>query len=124
MTPGAQRLLIVGSNPRNQELLAAFIGRLGYEVLRADTLAELDGVLDDPQSVRFTLVDITGFDQGVWDRCARLHALDIPLLVISPRQSSAVRQLSFAHGARTVLEKPLAMRELADTIHGFMREGA
>jgi DNA-binding response OmpR family regulator len=42
--------------------------------------------------------------------------------VISPKQSAAVRKLSFAHGAQTVLEKPLAMRELADAIHSLMQD--
>jgi DNA-binding response OmpR family regulator len=121
MTADVKKLLVVGSNPRNQELLSEFIERLGYGVIRADTLGAVDQVLDDRRNVRFALVDITGFDPSVWERCARLHSLDIPLLVISPKQSNAVRKMGFSHGARTVLEKPLVMRELADTIHGFMQ---
>lgn len=116
-----KKLLIVGSNARNQELLSDFIGRLGYEAVRADTLEILDTILDSHLPVRFALVDITGFDQKIWDRCARLHGLDIPLLLISSKQSIAVRKLAIAHGAQTVMEKPLIMRELADTIHGFMQ---
>ncbi len=115
------RLLIVGSNARNQDLLAAFIHRLGYAILRADTLAMLTQLLDDAQPLRFALVDITGFDATIWECCARLHARDIPLLIISPRQSAAMRQLAFAHGAQTIMEKPLVMRELADAIRGFMQ---
>jgi len=121
MTASSKKLLIVGSNFRNQELLSEFIERLGYGVTRVDDLAAMDQVLDDHQNIRFALVDITGFDQNVWERCVRLHSLDIPLLVISPKQSLAVRKMGFSHGARTILEKPLVMRELADTIHGFMR---
>ncbi|HHY58951.1 MAG TPA: response regulator [Chloroflexi bacterium] len=115
------RLLIVGSNARNQDLLAAFIHRLGYAILRADTLAMLTQLLDDAQPLRFALVDITGFDAAIWECCARLHARDIPLLIISPRQSAAMRQLAFTHGAQTIMEKPLVMRELADAIRGFMQ---
>lgn len=121
MTADSKKLLIVGCNARNQELLSDFIKRLGYHVVRGDDLTALDSTLDECQSVRFALVDITGFDQGVWQRCARLHGLDIPLLVISPKQSAAVRKMGFAHGASSILEKPLVMRELADIIHGFIR---
>lgn len=115
------RLLIVGSNAKNQDLLATFIDRLGYAILRADTLEALTQILDEAQPLRFALVDITGFDPAVWECCARLHARDIPLLIISPRQSAAVRKLGYAHGAQTIMEKPLVMRELADAIHGFMQ---
>lgn len=117
----ADRLLIVGNNVKNQELLTAFIARLGYSTLRADTLDALTQILDEAQPFRFALVDVTGFDQAIWECCARLHARDIPLLIISPRQSVAVRRLSYAHGAQTVMEKPLIMRELADAIRGFMQ---
>lgn len=117
------KLLIVGSNPRNQELLAAFIARLGYASVRADTLEALTQYLDNGDPLRFALVDITGFDETIWERCARLHARDIPLLIISPRQSATVRQLGYAHGAQTIMEKPLEMRELADAIHSFMQAG-
>lgn len=120
MSAPGNKLLIVGSNPRNQALLEAFILRLGYVCVRADTLAELAQILDSGTSLRFALIDITGFGPEIWDHCARLHARDIALLVISPRQSAAVRRLSFEHGAQTVMEKPLVMRELADAVHGFM----
>lgn len=121
MSDAADKLLIVGCNPKNQELLAAFIARLGYASVRADTLTELAQILDNEEPLRFALVDISGFNQEIWDLCARLHARDIPLLVISPRQSAAVRKLGYEHGAQTVMEKPLAMRELADAIHGFIQ---
>lgn len=121
MSVNPPKLLIVGGNARNQKLLADFIKKLGYETIRADTLEILDSILDGAPEAGFALVDISGFDETVWNRCARLHKMDIPLLLISPKQSAAVRKLGFAHGAQTVLEKPLVMRELADTIHGFMR---
>lgn len=67
------------------------------------------------------VLDITGFNQSVWERCERLNRLDIPLLLISPRLSASVRELGISHGARSMMEKPLLMRERAETIHGFMR---
>ena len=117
-------LLIVGSNSRNQELLETFVARLGYKAVRADSLAMLDSLLDEACPLRFALVDITGFDAQIWERCARLHVRDIPLLVISAKQSDVVRRMGYAHGAQSVMEKPLMMQELADTIHGFMQAAA
>ncbi|UFS71390.1 response regulator [Geomonas sp. RF6] len=115
-------VLIVGSNRRNQDILFNFITSLGYAVSRADSLEDLDAALTTGCQSGFALVDITGFDRAIWERCTRLNADDIPLLVISPRQSSEVTKLGIAHGAQSVLAKPLVMRELADTIRGFMKE--
>lgn len=120
MSPGPEKLLIVGSNPRNQELLVEFIAKLGYTTLRADTLEVLDTLLDEAPQAAFALVDITGFGNGIWSRCARLHEIDIPLLLIAPKQSLVLKQLGFAHGAQTILEKPVGMRELAAAIRGFL----
>lgn len=123
MTAESGRLLLVGGNPRNQELLAEFVTRLGYDFVRADTSTELARLLDEGLPLRFALVDITGFDRSIWEHCARLHARDIPLLVISPRQSAEVRRLGYEHGAQTIMEKPLVMRELADLLRSFMPAG-
>jgi len=120
MSSSPEKLLIVGSNPRNQELLVEFVAKLGYTTLRADTLEMLDTLLDDAPQAAFALVDITGFGNAIWSRCARLHEMDIPLLLIAPRQSLALKQLGFAHGAQTILQKPVGMKDLADTIRGLL----
>jgi len=57
-------------------------------------------------------VDIAGFDRSIWERCERLRAADIPFIIISPRQSAAIQEAVLAHGARGVLVKPLAVKEL------------
>lgn len=121
MSVNAPDLLVVGSNPLNQELLVEFIHKLGYTTVRSDTLESLDRLLDQPLDVVFALVDITGFDSGIWSRCARLHQMDIPLLLISPKQGTALKKLGLANGAQAILEKPVGMRELADLIRGMMQ---
>lgn len=121
MSINAPNLLVVGSNPLNQEMLVAFIHKLGYATVRSDTLESLDRLLDQPLDVVFALVDITGFDSRIWSRCARLHQMDIPLLLISPKQGTALKKLGLANGAQAILEKPVGMRELADLIRGMMQ---
>lgn len=121
MKPKKNQLMIVGSNPNNQRLLAEFITKLGYDVVRADSLEEVDRLICQETEPDFALLDISGFDQLVWERCSSINSRNIPLLVISPRQSAEVTKLSLAHGAQSVLAKPLVMRELADVIHGFMQ---
>jgi hypothetical protein len=40
------------------------------------------------------LVDITGFDRTIWERCEGLRHHKIPFLVLSPRQSASIQQVT------------------------------
>jgi DNA-binding response OmpR family regulator len=120
----AKRLILaVDRNPRNLELLAQFLGREGYGVLPAPTLEDFDRSLGRSEEVGLALVDIAGFDEGIWERCERLRAGGIPFLVLSARQSALVRQESLAHGARSVLVKPLVVAELLGVVRCLLGEG-
>jgi CheY-like chemotaxis protein len=115
-------ILAVDRNPRNLELLSQFLGNEGFTTRRAATIEEFDAALDESAPVGLALVDIAGFDRSIWERCERLRDRDIPLLVLSPRHSAALQQESLAHGARGVLVKPLAMRELLGLIRSLLDE--
>lgn len=119
----AQPILLVGTNKRNLELLAEFLGKEGYRTLSAANLEEFDQVLNTTQKINLALVDISGFERGIWERCECLREKGIPLLILSPKQSAAIQQESIAHGARGVLVKPLAVRELIGLV-GKLLEGS
>jgi DNA-binding response OmpR family regulator len=113
-------LLTVGANTRNLELLAQFLGKEGYQTIAAATLDEFDQALNGAQAINLALVDIGGFDRGIWDVCERLRTKDIPLLVISAKQSASIDQQSMTHGARGVLVKPLVIRELLALVRNLI----
>ena len=48
------------------------------------------------------------------------HTTAVRLLVISPRQSASMQQQSIAHGAQSVLVKPLVVRELVELIRTLL----
>lgn len=105
-------LLTVGTNKRNLELLAEFLSKEGYQCLATTSLEEFDQAMTGTREIKLALVDISGFDRGIWERCECLREQGVPFLVISPKQSAAIQQESVARGARGVLVKPLAVREL------------
>jgi DNA-binding response OmpR family regulator len=115
-------ILFVDHNQRNLELLAQFLGQAGYPVVLASNEAEFGQVLDRPDEIGLALIDLAGFDRRVWDLCERVRTKDVPLLVISPKQSIAIEQESLAHGAHSVLTKPLVVRELLALIHRLLEE--
>jgi len=115
-------ILAVDHNRRNLELLTQFLEREDYRARGATSLEELDQVLDGTEEIALALLDLAGFDRSIWERCERLRKAEIPFLVISPQQSAAVQQESLAHGARSVLVKPLAVKELLGLIRNLLGE--
>ena len=115
-------VLAVDHNRRNLELLTQFLAKESYRTIAAKSLEELDQVLNEPNEVGLALVDISGFDRSVWERCERLRDMGIPFLLISSRQSTALQQTSLAHGARGVMVKPLAVKELLALIRSLIEE--
>jgi DNA-binding response OmpR family regulator len=120
MTNDSNLILTLDHNRRNLELLGQFLGKAGYKTLQIASLEELDQFLASyvtaQETIKLALVDISGFDQRVWERCAHLQTKNIPLLIISPRQSAALQQESLVHGARGMLIKPLIVKELLKLI--------
>jgi len=113
-------ILVIDRNPRNQELLGQFLANAGYRTWSAASLEQFDEALAKPGDVALALVDIAGFDHSIWERCERLREGDIPFLIISPKQTAALQQESLAHGARGVLVKPLAAKQLLGIIRSLL----
>lgn len=115
-------ILVVDHNRRNLELLAQFLGQAGYPMVLAYDAEEFGLALDRSDEIGLALIDLAGLGRRIWDPCERLRAKGIPLLVISPRQSVAIERESLAHGARSVLIKPLVVKELLALIRGLLEE--
>lgn len=109
-------ILLVNRNPRNLDLLDRVLDEAGYATVEAANLDAFDDALDHHERLALALVDITGFDAVVWTRCERLRKRGIPLLLVAPRQSAAVEEAGDRHGARNVLVKPLAVKELVTLV--------
>jgi DNA-binding response OmpR family regulator len=120
--PDTAVILAVDHNRRNLDLLTHFLGQAGYQTRIASSLVEFDQALAQADGLGLALVDIAGFDRSIWERCQRLREQKIPFLVLSPKQSAAIQQVSLSHGARSVLVKPLVVKELLGLIHSLLEE--
>jgi len=115
-------ILLVGSNPRNLELLAQFLKKESYETISASQLEQFGEVLTSGNRFGLALVDIAGFDRRIWEYCEQCSNQEIPLLIISPQQLSSIRQESMSHGAQGVLFKPLVVKELVNLVNTMILE--
>jgi len=122
MSAATRTLLLVSRLPRNLQLLAEFLAKEGYATLTASTYEEFDQALVQPQAITGGLIDIAGFDGQIWTRCEHLRAAKIPFLIFSPKQSAAIQQASFAHGAKGVMVKPLVVKELIGVIQSILED--
>ena len=65
-------ILIADSNRSNLELLSQQLGQAGYETRPASSLEEMDQAIQGKETIALSLIDISGFDQHIWQRCEEL----------------------------------------------------
>ncbi|MBE9094322.1 response regulator [Tychonema sp. LEGE 07203] len=121
---GNSIILAVDRNQRNLELLAQFLNNEGYQMLAASSFEDVARAIGQPAKIGMALVDISGFDRRIWDCCEQLRNHQIPFLILSPKQSAAIGHESFSRGARSILVKPLIVRDLLSVVHSLLGESA
>ena len=118
-------ILAVDRNHKNLELLT-FLGREGDQVLAASNI-EVEQALMHSKEIDLALVDIALFNRWIWEKCdrvacvrIRLRTENIPFFVLSHKQNVAIQQQSLTHGARSMLVKPLVIKELLGIIRSLL----
>ncbi|WP_293125154.1 response regulator [Microcoleus sp. bin38.metabat.b11b12b14.051] len=115
-------ILAVDRNQRNLELVAQFLHKEGYQTLGACSLEDVARAIGEPARIGMALVDISGFDRQIWDCCEQLRNHQIPFLILSPKQSAAIQHESFSRGARSMLVKPLIVKDLLSIVRSLLGE--
>jgi len=110
-------ILVVDSNRGNLEFLSQQLGQEGYQALTAASLEELDQAIQGEEKIALSLIDVSGFDRHIWERCEELHKAKTPFIVISARRSPTIQRHSMKHGASGLLVKPLDFKDLLEYIH-------
>lgn len=114
-------IVTVDCNRRNLEILAQVLNKTGYTSLGVSSLEEIEQVLTQcTDDIKLVLVDISGFDRSIWQVCQRLRTLNITFLIVSPHQSACIAQTSLFYGARSMLVKPLVIKELLGLIRSLL----
>ena len=118
--PDKNVILLVSSNRAELKLLAQQLLKEDYEVLTIAGLEELAQTIQEKKNVIAALIDLSGFDQHIWDRCEELHKAKIPFIIISPQRSPIIQRDSMKHGASGLLVKPIGVKELLEYIHTLL----
>jgi DNA-binding response OmpR family regulator len=118
--PSTALILTVDTNRRNLELLGQHLGQAGYETRAASSLDEFDRFIDSLETIGAALIDLSGFDQRIWDRCDRLRSARVPFIVVAPQRSPSIQREGMRRGASGVLVKPLGAQELLDFVRPLL----
>ena len=113
-------ILVVGTNRTNLELLSKQLDREGYGVTKAASIGELGELFKNNPHIDLALIDVSGFDQIIWNHCEQLRKAKIPFIVISPQRSNTIQRDSMKHGASALLVKPLGVKELMEFVHTLL----
>jgi DNA-binding response OmpR family regulator len=114
-----RRALVVQEDPTNAYLLVRLLTRWGYDVVQ---------VADAPQAWQhvsswregLVVVDNALASEPALDLCRRIKAAgsELTLILLGGRGDELSQARALAAGARWVLGKPFALRELADCLMG------
>jgi DNA-binding response OmpR family regulator len=115
-------ILIVDNNRGNLEQLARQLAEEGYATVGASSPEEMNNTIKERGNIRLGLLDLTGFDESIWERCDQMHDAGIPFIVIMPQRSPGIQRDSLKHGANGLLVKPLGTKELVEHIRAALGE--
>ncbi|HMF30518.1 MAG TPA: response regulator [Candidatus Lokiarchaeia archaeon] len=117
-------ILVLDHNSRNLELLDQFLRKQNYEPVCIGDLGELQQFIADTNAlstISMALLDITGFDSGLWESAEILREHKIPFFIISAGKNPATQETGLNHGASRVLVKPLVGKELIQIISAIVK---
>ncbi len=113
-------LLVLSFNRRNLELLTQVLERANYQIIATSNYTELERALSNYVTVSLGLIDLAGCDRHIWSYCEQLQVANIPFLTFTPQYNPVVERDSLAHGARSVLVKPLVIKNLLLLINSLV----
>ncbi len=120
-----QRILVLDHNAAARRALTAALKRLGFDVLAAGDLDELDAALGRGKSdvllLELQLPDVYGNDLVPWLRETR-H-VDRPILLYANRTSDELHRLSEECGADGFIRKTGRPDEAAAHVERFLTGG-
>jgi len=78
--------------------------------------------LESKDETDMALIDVSGFDHSIWDRCEEIRNDGLPFFIISPKKNRQAKEKSLNEGARDVLTKPLEKSRLLKLVKVMLGE--
>lgn len=123
-TATGQRILVVDDEPKIVAIVAAYLERDGYQVLRAnDGSAALE--IARAAGPELIVLDLMLPRVSGWDVCRELRrdsrTVGVPIIMLTARDEVADRIVGLELGADDYLIKPFDPKELVARVHAVLR---
>ncbi|OGO01522.1 MAG: hypothetical protein A2Y90_00795 [Chloroflexi bacterium RBG_13_52_12] len=116
-----REIILTAVTDRSQlELLTKQLGNEGYEIVAAASVPELVDAIGKEGKISLAVVDVSAFDQSIWEHLEGLKKAKIPYIVITTQRSPSVQRESLKHGASGLFTKGLRFKELLEYIHTLL----
>jgi len=116
-----REVILTAVSDRSQlEMLSKQMGKEGYQIVSAATLPELVAALQKEGKISLAVVDVSSFDQSIWQFLEELQKSQVPFIVISPRRSPSIQRDSLKSGASALFTKGLRFKDLLEYIHTLL----
>lgn len=103
-------------------MICIALHNFGFTCSKASDYDALDDALKVYDIFDIVLMDITGFDVGIWARCKNIHQQNIPLLILSAKPSAALQQHGMRYGAKGIIKKPVILKDFVNLIYLFIND--
>ena len=115
------RILVVDDDPRVRRLLDRYLSREGYQVLQAESGAEMRAALEQgPVSLVLLDLVLPGEDGLTLARELRQDS-DLPIIILSGKGKMLDRVIGLEVGADDYISKPFHLREVLARIRSVLR---
>jgi len=104
-------------NRAELELLTEQLGDEGYEIIAAASVPELVTAIEQKGKISLAVVDMSAFDESIWDQLEKLNESNIPFFILSQERSPTVQRDSLKHGASGLFTRGLDLKDLVEHIH-------
>jgi two-component system phosphate regulon response regulator OmpR len=119
----AARVLVVEDDPDLAAMVAEYLGRAGFEVTTAATVAVARQYLA-ATPVDMVVLDVMLPDGDGFDLCREIRVeSDVPILMLTARGDATDRIVGLELGADDYLPKPFEPRELLARLRAVLRRG-
>ena len=102
------------------DILTEGLSKEGYEIVAAVSLPELLGKIKKESKISLAVVDVSAFDDTVWESLEELNRNGIPFVIISPGRSPSIQRDSLKHGARGLFTRGIHFQDLLEHIHTLL----
>jgi len=111
-----KKILIVDRKPKNADLLCKFLQKQEFSCLSAADYSRMDELIDKGTKIDAVIMDVTGFDEKIWNRCKKFTQKNIPFLILSANPHKNIKKEGVKQGAKAVMGKPVIMKEFLEMI--------